>query len=138
MYDRIKPEHGEKVARKAQFTQVGKRKLEISNLDKVLYPEAGIIKAEVIAYYLNIAPTILRHIKGRPLTLVRYPNGVNGQSFFQKNKPEKTPPWIEDVKLGDGDKKINYVIATEDATLVWTANLAALELHQMRRSLLDC
>jgi bifunctional non-homologous end joining protein LigD len=119
------------VPRKAQFTQVGRRKLEISNLDKVLYPETGIIKAEVIAYYLNIAPTILRHIKGRPLTLVRYPNGVTEQSFFQKNKPEKTPPWIEDVKLGDGEKKINYVIATEDATLVWTANLAALELHQM-------
>lgn len=119
------------MARTAQFTQVGKRKLEISNLEKVLYPEAGIIKAEVIAYYLNMAPTLLRHIKGRPLTLVRYPNGVNGQSFFQKNKPEKSPPWIDDVKLGDGDKKINYVLANEEATLVWTANLAALELHQM-------
>ncbi len=111
------------VARKAQFTQIGKHKLEISNLDKVLYPEAGIIKAEVIAYYLNIAPTLLRHIKGRPLTLVRYPDGVTGQSFFQKNKPDKSPPWIEDVKLGEGEKKINYILATEEATLVWTANL---------------
>jgi len=119
------------VAGKAQYTQVGKRKLEISNLDKTFCPETGIIKAEIIAYYLNIAPTLLRHIKGRPLTLVRYPDGVTGQSFFQKNKPEKSPPWIEDVKLGDGDKKINYVLANEEATLVWTANLAAIELHQM-------
>jgi bifunctional non-homologous end joining protein LigD len=119
------------VTRKAQFTQVGKRKLEISNLNKVLCAKTGTIKAEIIAYYLNIAPTLLRHIKGRPLTLVRYPDGVGGQSFFQKNKPEKSPPWIEDVKLGDGDKKINYVLATEKATLVWTANLAAIELHQM-------
>tara|TARA_A100001037_G_C15136181_1_gene631273 strand:- start:800 stop:1177 length:378 start_codon:yes stop_codon:yes gene_type:complete len=119
------------VARTTQFTQVGKRKLEISNLEKVLYPEARIIKAKVIAYDLNIAPTILRHIKGRPLTLVRYPNGVTEKSFFQKNKPKKTPPWIDDVKLGDGDKNINYVLVNEDTTLVWTANLATLELHQM-------
>ncbi|HAA77072.1 TPA: hypothetical protein DCE37_18325 [Candidatus Latescibacteria bacterium] len=97
----------------------------------MLYPEAGIIKAKVIAYDLNIAPTILRHIKGRPLTLVRYPNGVTEKSFFQKNKPKKTPPWIDGVKLGDGDKKINYVLANEDTTLIWTANLATFELHQM-------
>lgn len=117
------------MASKKQLTEVGKRKLEISNLDKVLFPDDHIVKAEVIGYYLNIAPTLLNHIKGRALTLIRFPDGIYGESFYQKNRPEWAPQWIEFVTLGK--EKKDYILATEPATLVWLANLAALELHQL-------
>src|SRR5215831_1225523 len=109
---------------------IGKRQIELSNLQKVLFPNARIIKAELIEYYLKVAPTILRHIKGRPLSLVRFPDGVTGESFFQKNLPDWTPSWIQKVALGETDI-IEYAVATEDATLVWLANLACIELHQI-------
>ncbi len=117
----------------SQLTQVGKRKIELSNLDKVLYPADRILKAELIEYYLKIAPTILAHLKGRPLSLVRYPDGIDGERFFQKNRPEWAPQWIEHVVLGAGGKEgtVDYIIATEDASLAWLANLACIELHQM-------
>lgn len=105
----------------SQWTQVGKRKLELSNLDKVLFPEDGIVKAEVIAYYLKIAPTILNHIKGRALTLIRFPDGIHGESFYQKNRPQWAPDWIEFETLGSVEK--DYIIASEPALLVWLANL---------------
>ena len=115
--------------RTAQIAQVGKRTLELSNLSKVLYPDDHIVKAELIQYYVAIAPTILAHVKGRPLSLVRYPDGIGGESFFQKNRPEWAPAWLEHVALGE--EKKDYVIATEDASLAWLANLACIELHQM-------
>jgi len=115
--------------RTAQFVQVGKRKIELSNLEKVLFPENHILKAELIEYYLKIAPTILAHIKGRPLSLVRYPDGIYGEKFYQKNRPEWAPEWIEYVTLGEEAK--DYILATEEASLVWLANLACIELHQM-------
>ncbi len=96
---------------------------------KVLFPDDHIVKAQLIEYYLKIAPTILAHVKGRPLSLVRYPDGIRGESFFQKNRPEWAPEWIEHVTLGE--EKKNYVIATEEASLAWLANLACIELHQM-------
>ncbi len=117
------------MVRKSQWVEVGKRKLELSNLEKILYPEAKIPKAEVIQYYLKIAPTILHHIKGRPLSLVRFPDGVEGEMFFQKNRPQWAPDWIDYVRLGK--EKKDYMMATEDASLVWLANLACLELHQI-------
>lgn len=117
------------MAKKAQWTQVGKRKLEVSNLDKVLFPEDQVSKAEIIQYYLTIAPTLLNHIKGRALTLIRFPDGIHGESFYQKNRPEWAPDWLEFVKLGKEEK--DYIIATEPASLVWLANLASLELHQL-------
>ena len=131
--------------RTSQIAQVGKRKIELSNLSKVLYPDDHILKAELIEYYLKVAPTVLSHAKGRPLSLVRFPDGITGEKFFQKNRPEWAPEWIEHVLLGSEDKdakeekdetekkekKIDYVIATEEATLVWLANLACIELHQM-------
>jgi bifunctional non-homologous end joining protein LigD len=103
--------------------------LELSNLQKVLYPDDHIVKAELIEYYLKIAPTILAHLKGRPLSLVRYPDGINGESFFQKNRPDWAPDWLEYVTLGE--EKKDYILATEEASLVWLANLACIELHQM-------
>src|SRR5258705_4118820 len=116
-------------SRTSQIAQVGKRKVELSNLKKVLYPEDNIVKAQLIEYYLKIAPTILAHVKGRPLSLVRYPDGITGESFFQKNRPGWAPNWIDHVTLGE--EKKDYVIATEDASLAWLANLACIELHQM-------
>src|SRR5258708_6536388 len=116
-------------ARTSQIVQVGKRKLELANLQKVLYPDENIVKAELIEYYLKVAPTILAHVKGRPLSLVRFPDGIGGESFFQKNRPNWAPDWLEHVTLGE--EKKDYVIATEEASLVWLANLACIELHQM-------
>ena len=118
------------MAKKSQWAQIGKRKLELSNLDKVLFPEDNIVKAEVIEYYLKIAPTLLNHVKGRALTLIRFPDGITGESFYQKNRPEWAPDWLEFVNLGKEEKK-DYIVATEPASLVWLANLAALELHQL-------
>jgi DNA ligase D-like protein (predicted ligase)/DNA ligase D-like protein (predicted polymerase)/DNA ligase D-like protein (predicted 3'-phosphoesterase) len=117
------------MARTSQIAQVGKRKLELSNLKKVLFPEHGIVKAELIEFYLKLAPTILSHVKGRALTLVRYPDGIHGETFFQKRRPDWAPEWIDHVSLGD-TKKIDYVLLSEEASLVWLANLACIELHQ--------
>lgn len=116
-------------SRTSQIVRVGKRNIELSNLSKVLYPDDQISKAQLIEYYVKIAPTILSHIKGRPLSLVRYPDGIAGESFYQKNRPDWAPDWLEHITLGEEQK--NYVIATEDASLVWLANLACIELHQM-------
>ena len=118
------------MAKKSQWVTIGKRKIELSNLEKVLFPEDGILKAEIIEYYLKIAPTLLNHVKGRALTLIRFPDGIHGEMFYQKNRPEWAPDWIEFTKLGKEEKK-DYIIATEPATLVWLANLASLELHQL-------
>jgi bifunctional non-homologous end joining protein LigD len=117
------------MAKKGQWVNIGKRKIELSNLDKVLFPEDGVLKAEIIEYYLNIAPTLLNHVKGRALTLIRFPDGIHGEMFYQKNRPEWAPDWIEFEELGK--EKKDYIIATEPATLVWLSNLASLELHQL-------
>lgn len=113
-----------------QLTQIGKHTIRLSNLDKVLFPEAHVIKAEIIQYYHLMAPVLLRHIKHRPLSFIRYPDGIDGEHFYQKNKQDWAPRWIQSVKMGKGEKKIDYVIATEEATLVWLANLACIEFHQ--------
>src|SRR5688572_17411937 len=125
----VASDHSEMPARTSQIAQVGKRQVELSNLQKVLYPDDHIIKAQLIDYYFKLAPTILAHLKGRPLSVVRYPDGISGESFFQKDKPKWAPDWIEHVVLGE--EKKDYVIATEAASLVWLANLACIELHQM-------
>ena len=114
--------------------RVGGRRLRVSNLDKVLYPATGFSKGEVIDYYTRVAPVLLPHLKNRPLTLKRYPHGVGGEFFYAKNVPAGAPSWVRTVKLpSPGSSKnrdeVEYVVADELATLVWTANLAALELH---------
>ncbi len=113
---------------KFQLTQVGKRKIKLTNLNKVLFPESGIIKAELVSFYLQLAPTILRYIKRRPLSLIRYPDGIAAHQFFQKDKPDWAPDWVDSVPLGKTKKK-HYILATEDASMVWLANLACIELH---------
>lgn len=110
------------------------RALELSNLDKVLYPKAGFTKGEVIDYYTRIAPVLLPHLRDRALTRIRFPNGVEGGSFFEKNKPNNTPDWVRIENLpapgsSKGRETIDYVVCEDLPTLVWLANLAALELH---------
>lgn len=110
------------------------RTLSLSNLAKVLYPEAGFTKGEVIDYYSRIAPVLLPHVEGRPLTFKRYPDGVDGGVFFQKNAPNGTPEWVRTVDLpSPGSTKrresIEYAVICDLPTLVWAANLATLELH---------
>ncbi|MGC1215664.1 MAG: non-homologous end-joining DNA ligase [Micromonospora sp.] len=114
--------------------EVEGRALELSNLDKVLYPAAGFTKGEVIDYYTRIAPVLLPHLQDRALTRIRFPNGVDGGSFFEKNKPASTPDWVRTENLpapgsSKGRETIDYVVCDELPTLVWLANLAALELH---------
>jgi bifunctional non-homologous end joining protein LigD len=114
--------------------EVEGRRLKLSNLDKVLYPDAGFSKGEVIDYYTRIAPALLPHLAGRPLTVKRYPNGVEGAFFFEKNAPRGTPDWVRKATLPVPGSTMNrdtidFVIVEELATLVWLANLAALELH---------
>ncbi len=112
-------------------TRVGDRVLSLSNLDKVLFPETGYTKAEVIAYYSQIASVILPHITDRALTRVRFPDGVGEQafSFYEKNAPMGTPDWVRRVTVDTGEELIDYVVADDAPTVVWLANLAALELH---------
>jgi bifunctional non-homologous end joining protein LigD len=110
------------------------RTLRLSNLDKVLSPEIGLTKGEIIAYYTAVAPFLLPHLAGRPLTVKRYPSGVDGQFFYEKNASRGKPDWVRTVRLpAPGSTKnrdeIDYIVVEELATLVWLANLAALELH---------
>jgi bifunctional non-homologous end joining protein LigD len=114
--------------------KVDGRDLTLSNLDKVLYPQVGFAKAEVIDYYSRIAPVLLPHLRGRPLTVKRYPNGVEEMSFFEKNAPTHTPDWIRTVNLpAPGSTKdrdtIDFAVVDDLPTLIYYANLAALELH---------
>ena len=109
------------------------RHVALTNLEKVLYPN-GFTKGQVVDYYTRIAPVLLPHLAGRAVTRKRYPNGVDGQVFFEKNAPRGTPDWVHtEVLPSPGSTKnretIEYVVIDDLATLVWTANLAALELH---------
>jgi bifunctional non-homologous end joining protein LigD len=110
--------------------EIDGRELSVSNLDKVLYPEVGFTKAEVIDYYVRIAPAMLPHVAGRGVTLKRYPNGVDETSFFEKRSPDHRPDWIE-TALGPGDRRggIGYLVIDEVATLAWVGNMAGLEVH---------
>ena len=111
--------------------EVDGRQLKLSNLGKVLYPEAGFTKGQVIDYYTRIAPVLVPHLAGRPLTLKRYPNGVDSQFFYEKNCPKHRPPWVATTPIYAGRKNelMDYCVANDLPTLVWMANLAALELH---------
>ena len=111
--------------------EVEGRQLKLSNLDKVLYPEAGFTKGQVIDYYTRIAAVLVPHLQGRPVTLKRYPNGVDSQFFYEKNCPKHRPPWVATTPIYGGRKNelMDYCVVNDLPTLVWMANLAALELH---------
>ena len=110
---------------------VGGRRLPVSNLDKVFYPKAGFTKGDVINYYIRIAPVLLPHLKDRPLTLKRYPNGVEGMFFYEKRCPSFRPTWFKTAPIwSEGNNEhINFCLANDLPSLVWAANLADLELH---------
>jgi len=118
------------------------RKIRVSNLDKVLYPKVGFAKGQVIDYYIRIAPVLLPHLRDRPLTMKRYPDGVDGQFFYEKNCPSHRPNWVQTAKVwSEGNQRImHYCLANNLPTLVWAANLADLELHTSlsRKDNLDC
>lgn len=111
--------------------EVAGRRLKVSNLDKVLYPKAGFTKADVIDYYVRIAPVLLPHLKDRALTLKRYPDGVEGEYFYEKRCPPHRPSWVKTAPIwSEGNQRnIDYCLANDLPTLVWAANLADLELH---------
>ena len=112
-------------------TRVGGRTLTLTNLDKVLYPSVGFSKAEVIDYYLRIAPVMLPYIRDRAMTRLRFPDGVGPDRapFYEKNAPMGTPDWVRRVKVNTSDGIIDYIVADDEAAVVWLANLAALEMH---------
>ncbi len=118
------------MSEKAELVVEGK-KLAVSNLNKVLYPKAGFTKGQVIDYYIRIAPLLLPHLKDRPLTMKRYPDGVEGEFFYEKNCPAHRPKWVKTAKVwSEGNQKtMDYCLANDLPTLVWAANLADLELH---------
>lgn len=109
--------------------RVGDRTLLLSNLDKVLYPATGTTKAEVIAYYQRVADAILPELEGRPLMMVRYPDGVGAEGFVQQRCPDHAPDWMGTVELPGEDGPVRHCTIDDLPSLVWAANLAALELH---------
>src|SRR6201982_3345830 len=115
---------------KAELVVEGK-KLAVSNLNKVLYPKVGFTKGQVIDYYIRIAPVLLPHLRDRPLTMKRYPNGVDAEFFYEKNFPSHRPKWVQTAKVWSegNDRIMHYCLAQDLPTLVWAANLADLELH---------
>ena len=111
--------------------EIGDRRLSLSNLTKVLYPEAGFTKGQVIDYYTRIAPAVLPHLRDRPLTLKRYPNGVDQQYFYEKQSPSHRPDWVQTAAVYSrhNARTIDFTLCNDLPTLVWLANLADLELH---------
>jgi bifunctional non-homologous end joining protein LigD len=108
----------------------GKR-LSLSNLDKVLYPANGFTKGQVIDYYARIAPALLPHLQGRPVTMKRYPDGVDSEYFYEKNAPKHRPDWVQTAPVWSRHNRrhINYLLVDDLPTLTWLANLASLEIH---------
>ena len=120
-----------RMAKKRQVIAVDERDLAISNVDKVYYPESGFTKGEVIAFYSEIADAILPHLRDRPLTLKRFPEGISGEHFYEKNAPRHTPPWVQRfaVPRSEGGGDIHYVLCNDRATLLWATNLGDIEKH---------
>ena len=117
------------MASKAVEVEVEGRTLRLSNLDKVLYPAVGFTKGQVIDYYTRIAPVLLTHLRDHPLTLKRYPNGVDEKFFYEKQAPSHRPDWVKTVPVVARERTIDFTLAGDLPTLVWLANLADLELH---------
>jgi bifunctional non-homologous end joining protein LigD len=109
--------------------EVEGHRLSLSNLDKVMYPQTGFTKGQVIDYYSRVAPVLLPHLRDRPLTLKRYPNGVEGQYFYEKQCPSHRPDWVRSEPVELSSKTIQFCICDDLPTIVWLANLADLELH---------
>lgn len=111
--------------------RLGERTLRLTNWDKVLFPATGFTKGDLIAYYVQIAPMLLPHLRDRPLTLRRWPNGVDERTFYEKQSPAHRPDWVETASIYSSSegRRIDYTLAQEPATLAWIGNQAAIELH---------
>ncbi|GAC1388990.1 MAG: non-homologous end-joining DNA ligase [Vulcanimicrobiaceae bacterium] len=112
---------------------IGGRAVSLTNQDKVLFPADGFTKGDLVAYYRSVAPWLIPHLRDRPLTLQRYPDGIDGPSFFEKQAPRFTPDWVATVQAeaayGSSSKSIRYLLCNDEATLIFCANLAAIVLH---------
>ena len=113
----------------AQIAEIGGHDVKLSNPDKVLFPAAGLTKADLIDYYERIAPVMLPHVAGRPLSLVRYPNGIETEGFMQKNASDYFPDWIRRARIAKQDGAVDHVVAEDAATLVYLANQACVTFH---------
>jgi len=115
----------------SQVVEVEGKRLTLTNLDKVLYPASGFTKGQVIDYYARIAPALLPHLKGRPVTMKRYPNGVDAEYFYEKNAPKHRDDWVKTAPIWSRHNRrtINYLLVDDLPTLVWMANLASIEIH---------
>ena len=115
----------------SQTIEIEGKQLSLTNLDKILYPATGFTKGQVIDYYARIAPVLVPHLSGHPLTLKRYPGGVDQEFFFEKNATKHRPDWVKSTPIwSEGNQRtVNYILADNLATMVWMANLAAIELH---------
>lgn len=113
------------------IVEVEGRKLKLTNLDKVLYPATGFTKGQVVDFYVRIAPVLVPHLAGRPLTMKRYPEGIDQEYFFEKNAPMHRPDWVKTAPIWSesNHRTINFILANDLPTLVWIANLASIELH---------
>lgn len=114
-----------------QIIEIEGKQLKLTNLEKVFYPSVGFTKGQVIDYYARIAPVLVPHLKNHPLTLKRYPNGVNEPPFFEKNATKHRPDWVKTVPIWShgNQRDVNYILCNDLPTLVWVANLASIELH---------
>ncbi len=114
------------------LTEIDGRELSLSNLDKVMYPDTGFMKSQLLDYYARIADVMLPHLRGRPTTLRRFPHGVEGMSFYEKHASDHQPDWVQTIevpaKRGDHEP-IEYIEVRDRPTLLWAANLAAIEFH---------
>src|SRR5438067_13023089 len=119
------------MARQTSQVEIQGKQLSLSNLQKVMYPAAGFTKGQVIDYYVRVAPVLLPHLRGRPLTMKRYPEGVGGMHFYEKNCPTHRPEWVTTAPIwSEGNNRwMDYCLVQDLPTLVWAANLADLELH---------
>lgn len=110
--------------------EIGERSLALSNLDRLLFPETGFTKGDLIDYYVAIAPVLLPHLKDRPVTLRRFPEGVEANGFWEKNCSRHRPEWVDSVSISEsGGSQVDYCLVEEPAALAWLANAAAVEIH---------
>lgn len=113
----------------AQLVEVEGRVLQLTNLDKVFWPDQNLTKAHLIDYYREIAPLLLPHIRNRPLVLKRYPDGIGGDAFYQKQCPAYAPEWVKTCPVRHSGKVVNYIVCNDMPTLLWLANQGCLEIH---------
>ena len=109
--------------------QVNEQTLEVSNLDKVFWPDEGFSKADVLNYYTQVSVYLLPHLQDRPIVLVRYPDGIKGKHFYQKECPKYAPQWVPTVSIEHSNKEVNYCLCNNLQTLLWMINQGSIEIH---------